>query len=190
MLIEISGELKAMKNTSKVTSNQVLMLARCTEAQRTQTAVLNDLKVYQIFNALQSQKQKKYKQTPHHCQKSTCKYCGSSNPPQTCPAYWKRCIKYKMDHYNVVCRNVRHKTVQELEQEIDEYPEGDSQTDIVNIDIINSNAKSPDITAKLETSIYQNSANILCKIDMGSHSNILPFHKYKILFPRSKERLL
>ena len=37
----------------------------------------------------------------------------------------------------------------------------------MNIDFINSNAKSPGIIAKLKTSRYQNSANILYKIDMA-----------------------
>ena len=57
---------------------------------------------------------------------------------------------------------------------------------MVNTDFLNSNVKSPCTIAKLETSSYQNSANISYKIYMGSNNNILPFCKYKILFPRSK----
>ena len=28
------------------------------------------------------------------CQTSPCKYCGSSHPPQRCPAYGKRCGEF------------------------------------------------------------------------------------------------
>ena len=38
---------------------------------------------------------------------------------------------------------------------------------------------------KLKTSSYKNSANFLNKMDTCSKRNTLPFHKYKILFPRS-----
>ena len=46
---------------------------------------------------------------------------------------------------------------------------------MLNTDIINSNVKSPGIIAKLETSSYHISANILYKIEMGSNTNIIPF---------------
>ena len=49
--------------------------------------------------------------------------------------------------------------------------------------------KNPKYIAKSKISSYQNSENISCKIDMGSNSNILPFHIYKIIFPRSTKSL-
>ena len=94
-----------------------------------------------------------------------------------------------MNHFRAVCRSVRHKAVLEVEQELDKYTE-DGQIDMVNINIINSNAKIQGIIAKLKTSSYQNSANISFKTDIGSNSNNLPFHIYKIIFPRSTENLL
>ena len=51
MMVEIVRELTKGGN-NKVTSNQVLLWARQVEAKRTQTAVLNDLKVYQEFDAI------------------------------------------------------------------------------------------------------------------------------------------
>ena len=84
---------------------------------------------------------------------------------------------------------MRQKAVHAVELELDEYTIEGRQIDIVNIDFINSNAKSLGIIAKLKDS-YQNSTNISYKIDMGSNSNILPFHIYKIIFPRSTKKLL
>ena len=77
------------------------------------------------------------------------------------------------------------KAVHEVEQELDEYREEDGQINMVNIAFTDTNAKTPGIIAKLKTSSYQNSVNILCKIDTASISNILPFCIYKFLFPRS-----
>ena len=46
---------------------------------------------------------------------------------------------------------------------------------MVNIDFINSNVNSPGIIANLETSSYQNCANIFYKTDMGSSSKFYHF---------------
>ena len=43
----------------------------------------------------------------------------------------------------------KKQTVHKVEQEIDEYTEEDRKIDMLNIDFINSNAKSPGITAIL-----------------------------------------
>ena len=79
---------------------------------------------------------------------------------------------------------MKHKAV-----ELDKYTEEDRKIDTVNIDFINSNAKSPGIIAKLNTSSSQKPANISYKMDTGSNSHILPFYTYKILFPRSTKKL-
>ena len=42
---------------------------------------------------------------------------------------------------------MRHKAVHVVEQELEEYVEKDGQINMINIDFINSNAKSPDIIA-------------------------------------------
>ena len=60
-----------------------------------------------------------------------------------------------MKHFRAVCRSTRNRAVHEVEQdevEIDEYIEEDRQIDRVNINFINSNAKSPGIIANLKTS--------------------------------------
>ena len=87
--------------------------------------------------------------------------------------------------YNIsaVCINSR--------QSVDKVEElGDSQIDMVNTDIIHSNAKSSGIIAKLKTSNIHNGINVLYKIDKGSNSNLLPFCIFKIVFPKSANKLL
>ena len=118
----------------------------------------------------------KYKQKPQKNQQRMWKYFGFSHQPQRCPAYWLRCKGcIKLNHFGTVCKGVRHKDINEIEQETDEYIEEDRQIDTVNIDFINSNVKGPGNIAKLDTSSFQSSVNILYKIDMGSNRNILTF---------------
>ena len=113
------------------------------EAQRAKTAVLNDLMVYQEFDAIQSQKQIKYKQKPQQSHQSTCKYYRYRHLHQRCPVYGKRCMACnKLNHFRAVCRSRRHKEVLKVQQETDEYTEEDRQIDMVNIDFINSNVKA------------------------------------------------
>ena len=82
-----------------------------------------------------------------------------------------------MNHFRAVCTSVRNKAVNEVEQLLDKYTEEDGKINVVNIDFINSNAKSPNIIAKLKISGYQNSVNISYKIDIGSNSNYY-YHYY------------
>ena len=50
-------------------------------------------------------KEKKYYK-PQCNKASTCRYCGSSHPPQRCPAYSKRYGKCgKMNHFRTVYRS-------------------------------------------------------------------------------------
>ena len=98
-----------------------------------------------------SEKQKKYKQKPQQNQTSICKYCGSSHPPQRCPVYGKRGMKCdKVNHLWAVYRSMTHTAVHKVEQEQDKYTEEAGKIDMVNINIINSNVKSPGITANLK----------------------------------------
>ena len=62
----------------------------------------------------------------------------------------------KMNPFRAVSRGARHKEVHEEEQELEKYTEEDRQIDMMNIDVINSNAKSPGIIIKLRTSSYHN----------------------------------
>ena len=59
MMVEIIKELTKIEGNKDVTSNQVLLCARQVEAQRMQTAVLNNLKVNQENDAIWSEMQKK-----------------------------------------------------------------------------------------------------------------------------------
>ena len=102
------------------------------------------------------------------CQTNPYRYCGSSHPPQRCPAYGKRCGECaKMNHISAFCRSTRQ-AVHKLEEF------GNNQINIVNT----------------ETSSFHNSINVLYKIDTDSNSNMLPFHIFKILFPKSANKLL
>ena len=88
-----------------------------------------------------------------------------------------------MNHISAVCRNSRQ-AVHKLEEF------GDNQINMVNTDIIHSNAKCSGTIAKLKTSSFHNSINVSYKIDTGNNSNMLPFHIFEILFPKSANKLL
>ena len=164
MQTKINSVLQAIRHASKITSEQVLMWAELEEVQRTHRVKRN-----------QPEKQ--------ICQTSPCRYCRSSHPCQRCPAYGKRCGECaKMNHISAVYRSSR-----QIVHKVEEF--GDSQIDMVNTDIIHSNAKSSGIIVKLKTSIFHNSINISYKIDTGSNSNMLPFCIFKILFPKSANKL-
>ena len=96
----------------------------------------------------------------------------------------------KVNQFRAACRIVRHKTVNKLEQELDEYTGEDGQIDMVNTNFINYNAKSPGIIAKLKTGSYQKSMPISYEVDIDNNSNILPFCIYETLFPMSTKKLL
>ena len=116
MMVEIIKKLTKSEENKDVTSNQAPQWARQVEAQITHTAVLNNLKINQEFDAIQLEKQKKYKHKPQQSQTSMCKYCVSNHLPQRCPAYGKRCGKCgKMNHSTAVCRSDRHKAVHKVE---------------------------------------------------------------------------
>ena len=66
----------------------------------------------------------------------------------------------------------------------------DIQINMVNTDVVHSNAKSSGIITKLKTISFHNSLNILYKTDTDSNSSVLPFHIFKLLFPKSANKLL
>ena len=160
MQTKINIELTAITNARKITSKQVLMWARLEEAQRTYTVERNE-----------PEKQ--------ICQTSPCRYCKSSQPPQRCPPYGRRCVECaKMNHISAVCRSSRQAV-----HKFEEFEDG--QINTVNTDIIHYNAKSSGTVAKLKASSFHNSIIFSYKIDPGSNRNMLPFTIFEILFLKS-----
>ena len=142
MQININGELTAIRNASKITSRQVLMWAKEEEACRTHTVETH-------------QPEKQINQT------GPCRYCGSSHQAERHSAYGKRyseCVR--MNHISAVCRRSRQ-AVHKLE----EFE--DSQIDMVNTNLIHSNAESLGIITKLKNGSFYNSINVSYKIDTG-----------------------
>ena len=82
-----------------------------------------------------------------------------------------------MNHVSAVCRGPRQ-AVHKLEEH------EDGQINTVNTDHIIFNAKRSSIATKLKTSSFYSSINVSYKLDTGSNSNRLPFHIFKILFPK------
>ena len=41
-----------------------------------------------------------------------------------------------VNHFRAVCRSMRHKAVNELEKQLDEYAEEDGQIDIMNMNLL------------------------------------------------------
>ena len=83
-----------------------------------------------------------------------------------------------MNYMSVVCSSSR-----QVVHKLEEFE--DSLIDTVINDLIHSNAKSSGIRAKLKTSSFHKVIKISYKIDTGSNSSMLPFHIFKILFPKS-----
>ena len=61
---------------------------------------------------------------------------------------------------------------------------------MANITSITFNSIHSIIIAKLKTSSRQNSAIIAYKVDLGSDSNIMSCHSFKIVFSRASQELL
>ena len=67
-------------------------------------------------------KVEKYMQKPQQNQTSTCKYSGSSHPPQRCLVSGKKCRECgNVNHFRAVWRKARCRAVHKEEQEPDEY---------------------------------------------------------------------
>ena len=77
-----------------------------------------------------------------------------------------------------------------------EQHEDKTDTDMVNINSININfitfiSKHSVITANLNTPSSQAALGVPHKVDSGKNGNIMPFHIFKKIFPRStKEQLV
>ena len=122
--------------------------------------------------------------------KQSCSYFGSSHPPRQCPAYGKKCTKCgKVNHYREFCTSERNRTINNLEQELDQHHEED-HIDMVDINSIIFNSKQSVITSNIKTSSNQVSIIVPYNVDTGSDGDIMPLHLYKRLFPVSTEEQL
>ena len=89
MKTKIISEIKAKGKTDSITGKQVLMLAKQEEASMMQ------LRGAEWTSA-------------EMMRADTCRYCGSSHPPRTCPAYGMMCGECgKVNHFGTVCRALR-----------------------------------------------------------------------------------
>ena len=90
---------------------------------------------------------------PKHLQSRVAVIVVPAIHPEWCQAYGKKCAGcHKTDHFRGVCRSIRSQTVQNLEQEPDQYQGEDDHTDMVNINFINFNSKSSSNKSKLHKS--------------------------------------
>ena len=83
----------------------------------------------------------------------------------------------EMNHINAVCRGP-----QQAVHKLEEHEDG--QIDTVNTSYIICNAKRSSIGTKVKTSNFYSCINVSYKLVTGSNSNRLPFHIFKILFPK------
>ena len=117
-----------------------------------------------------------------------CKYCGSSHPPRRCSAHVKTCRGCeKINHFWAVCKALKAKEKHSMKEQI---TTADQQVNTVNIISFNFNSIHSVIIAKLKTRRSQNSAIIQHKVDTSSDGNIMPYHIFKILYPRVSKELL
>ena len=115
---------------------------------------------------------------------STCSYCGYIHPPQRCPVYGKMCGECgRENHLSTVCRAPRQAAYRLEEQ-------GNGQTNRVNTDhfIHNSSHIRSWIKTKLNTSSFYNNINVMYKLDTGRNNDSIPFHIFKILFPKAANK--
>ena len=114
--------------------------------------------------------------------RQTCRYCGSTHPPKQCLAYGKMCVGCsKMGHFQKVCRSMRVRVVNEVEQETIQDVT-DEDVELVSINSVQFNKNCSVLTAKSKTSASQNSVIVLYKIDTDSNGNIKPEHIFKKVF--------
>ena len=190
MLAEIIGELTKAKESTAVTSEQVLIWAKRIEAQRPQSVIINSLSKTKEFDKIKTIKggQKhnliKLQTCAKMPAKQSCSCCGSSHPSRQFLAYGKKLVECgKINHFREVCRSGRNRTVQNLEQEPNQQHEED-HNDMMNVKSIIFNRKQSIITANLKTSSNQVSIIVPYKVDTGSYGNVMPLHLYKRLFSK------
>ena len=142
MQAKIISEIKAKGKADSITSKQVVMLAMQQEAS-----------MMQIIGARQTEAQM--------MRTSTCRYCGSSHLPRTCPAYGMTCGECsRVNHFSTVCRAPRQVTSRQGEQD-------NGQTNKVknNQVIHNYIYVKACIETKINTTSFYNSIDIRYKLD-------------------------
>ena len=101
MQAKIISEIKAKGKADSITSKQVLMLAMQEEAS-----------MMQIIGAGQTDAEM--------MRTSTCRYCGSSQPPRGCPAYGVMCGECgRVNHFSIVYRAPRKQHPDEKNRTMD-----------------------------------------------------------------------
>ena len=180
-MFQIIEELTKSKAKKDVTSNQVLSMGKVSRGPKNTNSSSEQFKSKQGIWCNLIRKAKKKKNTSRNYNRAK-QACVNTVDPAT---HLKDAQCVERDIWNVTriiiiehCSEAWQRAVHKVEKE---QIEEDGKTDMVNIDFINCNAKSPGIIAKLKTSNYQSSADISYKIDTGSNSNIL--------FPRSTRKL-
>ena len=148
MLAEIIRELTKAKESADTTSEQVLGWAKGVEANRAQSAIMDNLTETKEFDKVKIAKGGlRYKggNVQTHTKapaKKNCSYCSSSHPPRQCPAYGKMCTDCgKVNHFREVCRSRRNTTVHNIEQEPDRCNVEEEHIDTVNKNSIIFNMK-------------------------------------------------
>ena len=140
MLAEIIRELTKAEESTAVTSEQVLVWAERTEAQRAQSTITTSLsrkkKEFDKIRTITGGERPNLRK-PQTCAKMSTKqsfsYCGSSHPSRQCLALGKKCAQCgKVIHFREVCRSGRYRTVHDLKQEADQHHQ-ENHIDMVNI---------------------------------------------------------
>ena len=113
--------------------------AKRDQVQRAQSAIMNSLTEVKEFDKLKVVKNT-YKDSPRRPtktkmpEKQTYRYCGSSHPLRQCLAYGKRCMECSKNvHFRVVCRSMRTRAVNKVEQEAAQDSAEENSMDLVNI---------------------------------------------------------
>ena len=171
---KIITEVIVLKDTSKVSIEHVLVWAQRVEVQRTQKAVLENIRDTKDFNLIRSDRQRpdQNSQQRHIVKQKIIenyRYSGMTHPQKQCLANGKICSRYgTVNHYKVVCRSIqkqsqkspeRNRAVYEVQHDEEPYmwKQRDSSRDfdLVNIRYLNFASISSVIFTKLGLSTSQ-----------------------------------
>ena len=146
MLDEVIRKLTAKDNNKQTMSKDVLLWAKNIKAQRTQTAILNDITESQKFDKVKLAQKPNTKwdmETTHPMyHKRPCRYCGGNHAPRQCPVYGKTCAGCgKKGHFKKVCRSKRDHAEHEVEMEMAQAPQ-EEVIETVSINSVYLNKKS------------------------------------------------
>ena len=116
--------------------------------------------------------------------KQSCYFCGrpGKHKRDKCPAKDSKCHKcLKQGHFASVCRS-SHSAVHEVDKEFDNLFVGSVETEPV------ESIDKPEIIREFSVTIkpyHRIYSRLLCKLDTGAATNVLPLDTYSKLFPDS-----